>query len=119
VLVTGGPQLNANWRGEGVGSCTDCRRYQTELRAGRISEADWAELQGCIVRSAGHCMTMGTASTMACVVEALGIAPPGNGATPAPDSRRLQIAEMAGRHAVELAERDVRPSQILTPRAFD
>jgi dihydroxy-acid dehydratase len=119
VLVTGGPQLNGNWRGEEVGSCTDCRRYQTELRAGRISEADWAELQGCIVRSAGHCMTMGTASTMACVVEALGIAPPGNGATPAPDSRRLQIAETAGRLAVELAERDVRPSQILTPRAFD
>ena len=119
VLVTGGPQLNGNWRGEDVGSCTDCRRYQTELRAGRITEADWAELQGCIIRSAGHCMTMGTASTMACVVEALGIAPPGNGATPAPDSRRLQIAEAAGRYAVELAERDVRPSHILTPAAFD
>jgi dihydroxy-acid dehydratase len=119
VLVTGGPQLNGNWRGEEVGSCTDCRRYQTELRAGRITEADWADLQGNIVRSAGHCMTMGTASTMACVVEALGIAPPGNGATPAADSRRLQIAETAGRLAVELAERDVRPSHILTPRAFD
>jgi dihydroxy-acid dehydratase len=119
VLVTGGPQLNGNWRGEDVGSCTDCRRYQTELRAGRISEADWAELQGCIIRSAGHCMTMGTASTMACLAEALGIAPPGNGATPAPDSRRVQIAEAAGRYAVELAERGVRPSHILTPAAFD
>jgi dihydroxy-acid dehydratase len=119
VLVTGGPQLNGNWRGEDVGSCTDCRRYQAELRAGRITEADWAELQGCIIRSAGHCMTMGTASTMACVVEALGIAPPGNGATPAPDSRRLQIGEAAGRHAVDLAELRVRPSQILTPTAFD
>src|SRR5262245_11137524 len=119
VLVTGGPQLNGNWRGEDVGSCTDCRRYQTELRAGRITESDWAELQGCIIRSAGHCMTMGTASTMACLMEALGIAPPGNGATPAPDSRRLQIAEAAGRHAVDLANRDVRPSQILTPAAFD
>ncbi|HSQ57605.1 MAG TPA: dihydroxy-acid dehydratase, partial [Gemmata sp.] len=64
ILVTGGPQLNGNWRGEEVGSCTDCRRYQTELRAGRITEADWADLQGCMIRSAGHCMTMGTASTM-------------------------------------------------------
>ena len=58
--------------------------YQTELRAGRITEADWMELQGAIVRSAGHCMTMGTASTMACVAEAMGIAPPGTGATPPP-----------------------------------
>ncbi|HKB05774.1 MAG TPA: IlvD/Edd family dehydratase [Gemmataceae bacterium] len=119
VLVTGGPQLNANWRGETVGSCTDCRRYQMELRAGRITEADWSELQGCIIRSAGHCMTMGTASTMACVAEALGIAPPGNGTTPAPDSRRLQIAEEAGRFAVDLAIRDVRPSHLLTPAALD
>jgi L-arabonate dehydrase len=119
VLVTGGPQLNASWRGETVGSCTDCRRYQTELRAGRITEADWADLQGCIIRSPGHCMTMGTASTMACVAEALGIAPPGNGATPAPDSRRLKLAEAAGRYVVDLANRDVRPSQILTPAAFD
>jgi dihydroxy-acid dehydratase len=119
VLVTGGPQLNGNWRGEEVGSCTDCRRYQNELRAGRITEADWADLQGCMIRSPGHCMTMGTASTMACLAEALGIAPSGNGTTPAPDSRRLQIAEMAGRYAVDLANRDVRPSQILTPAAFD
>src|SRR5688572_33008138 len=100
VLVTGGPQLNGTWRGEAVGSCTDCRRYQTEIRAGRITEADWADLQGCMIRSAGHCMTMGTASTMACVAEALGIALPGNGATPAPDSRRLQLSEAAGRYAV-------------------
>ena len=119
ILVTGGPQFNAHWRGETVGSCTDCRRYQMELRAGRITEADWADFQDNIIRSAGHCMTMGTASTMACLAEALGIAPPGNGATPASDSRRLQIAEIAGGHAVELANRDVRPSHILTGRAFD
>ena len=130
VLVTGGPQLNGNWRGEAVGSCTDCRRYQTELRAGRITEADWADLQGCIIRSPGHCMTMGTASTMACVAEALGIAPPGNGAIPAADSRRLQIAEAAGRYVVELAEprrptvahsdrrpRSTTPSACCTPSA--
>src|SRR5262245_52489443 len=119
VLVTGGPQLNAHWRGETVGSCTDCRRYQAELRAGRITETEWADLQTNMIRSPGHCMTMGTASTMACVAEALGIAPPGNGAIPAADSRRAQLAESAGRYAVDLANRDVRPSQILTPAAFD
>ncbi|HKB05193.1 MAG TPA: dihydroxy-acid dehydratase, partial [Gemmataceae bacterium] len=115
----GGPQLNGHWRGQEIGSCTDCRRFQAELRAGRITEADWAELQGCIIPGPGHCMTMGTASTMACVAEALGIAPPGNGATPAPDARRTQIAESTGRFAVDLANRDVRPSHILTPAAFD
>jgi L-arabonate dehydrase len=119
ILVTGGPQLNAHWRGESIGSCTDCRRYQSELRAGRTTEANWADLQGHMIRSPGHCMTMGTASTMACLAEALGMAPPGNGAIPAADSRRLQLAESAGRYAVELANRDVRPSHILTPRAFD
>lgn len=119
VMVTGGPQLNAHWRGETVGSCTDCRRYQMELRAGRITEADWIDLQGNMVRSPGHCMTMGTASTMACLAEALGIAPPGNGTTPAADARRLQIAESAGGIAVDLANRDVRPSHILTGAAFD
>jgi len=119
VLVTGGPQLNANWRGESIGSCTDCRRYQSELRGGRITEADWADLQGNMIRSPGHCMTMGTASTMACLAEALGIALPGNGAIPAADSRRLQLAEAAGRYAVELANRDLRPSHILTTVAFD
>ena len=119
ILVTGGPQLNGNWRGEDVGSCTDCRRYQTELRAGRISLDDWADLQNCMIRSPGHCMTMGTASTMAGVAEALGIAPPGNAAIPAPDSRRTLLAEAAGRFAVSLVARGVKPSHILTPSAFD
>ena len=119
VLVTGGPQLTAHWRGEELGSCTDCRRYHTELRAGRITEADWAELQDGIVRSPGHCMTMGTASTMACLAEALGIALPGNGATPAADSRRLRLAEDAGRQAVLLARHGPRPSEVLTRAAFE
>ena len=72
ILVTGGPQLKGNWRGEELGSCTDCRRYHTELRAERITEEEWAELQNCIVRSPGHCMVMGTASTMGSMGEALG-----------------------------------------------
>ncbi|MCZ6872242.1 MAG: dihydroxy-acid dehydratase [bacterium] len=119
IMVTGGPQLNGNWRGEELGSCTDCRRYEQELRADRISEEDWAELQSCIVRSPGHCMVMGTASTMAAVSEALGMALPGNAAIPAVDSRRAQLAEYAGRQIVRLVEDDVRPSKILTMPAFD
>jgi L-arabonate dehydrase len=119
ILVTGGPQLKGNWRGEELGSCTDCRRYEQEWRAGRITEEEWAELQSCIVRSPGHCMVMGTASTMAAMGEALGIALPGNAAIPAVDSRRLQLAEAAGRQIVRLVEDDLRPSKILTSVAFD
>lgn len=119
ILVTGGPQLKGNWRGEELGSCTDCRRYHQELRAERITEADWAELQSCIVRSPGHCMVMGTASTMAAIGEALGMALPGNAAIPAVDSRRQQLSEAAGRQIVRLVEQGLRPSDILTPAAFE
>lgn len=118
ILVTGGPQLKAHWRGQELGSCTDCRRLQHELRAGRISEEDWTDLQEHIIRSPGHCMVMGTASTMAALTEALGIALPGNAAIPAVDSRRSQLAEIAGRQVVELVRREIRPSHILTANAF-
>jgi dihydroxy-acid dehydratase len=119
ILVTGGPQLKGNWRGEELGSCTDCRRYQMELRAGRISQEDWNELQGCIIRSPGHCMVMGTASTMACLAEAIGMALPHSAAIPAVDSRRLQLAEATGRQIVRLVEQDLRPSRIMTRPAFE
>ena len=119
ILVTGGPQLKGNWRGEELGSCTDCRRYHTELRAGIITEEQWAEILNGIVRSPGHCMVMGTASTMAAMGEALGIALPGNAAIPAVDSRRLQLAEDAGRQIVNAIEHDLRPSKILTMKAFE
>jgi L-arabonate dehydrase len=119
ILVTGGPQLKGHWRGEELGSCTDCRRYQQELRAERITEEDWAELQNCIVRSPGHCMVMGTASTMASMGEALGMALPHNAAIPAVDSRRMQLAEASGRQIVQLVARGIRPSDIMTPDAFD
>ena len=118
IMVTGGPQLKGNWRGEELGSCTDCRRYHQELRAERITEEDWAELQSCIVRSPGHCMVMGTASTMAAISEALGMALPGNAAIPAVDSRRQQLSEAAGRQIVRLVEQELRPSDIMTPAAF-
>lgn len=119
ILVTGGPQLKASWRGEELGSCTDCRRYHQELRAGRITEEDWAELQDGIVRSPGHCMVMGTASTMAAIGEALGIALPGNADIPAPDSRRARLAESAGRRIVAMVDDDLRPSKLLTERSFE
>ena len=119
ILVTGGPQLKGNWRGEELGSCTDCRRYHAELRAGRIDSEQWNEIQNSILRSPGHCMVMGTASTMASMGEALGIALPGNAAIPAVDSRRIQLAEAAGRQILALVERDLRPSTIMTQRAFE
>ena len=119
ILVTGGPQLKGNWRGEELGSCTDCRRYHTELRAGRITDEQWAELQNSIVRSPGHCMVMGTASTMASMGESLGIALPGNAAIPAVDSRRAQLAEASGRQIMAAVEQDLRPSKIMTQEAFE
>ena len=119
ILVTGGPQLKGNWRGEELGSCTDCRRYHTELRAGRITDEQWAELQNSIVRSPGHCMVMGTASTMAAMGESLGVALPGNAAIPAVDSRRAQLAEASGRQIMAAVEQDLRPSKIMTQEAFE
>jgi L-arabonate dehydrase len=119
IVVTGGPMLNGRWRGRELGSCSDCWHYHEELRAGRISEADFTEIENAMSRSNGHCMTMGTASTMACVTEALGLTLPGGAAIPAVDSRRAQVAEAAGRKIVELVERDVKPSDILTRPAFE
>ena len=119
IVVTGGPMLNGHWRGRELGSCSDCWHYHEELRAGRITEADWVEIENAMSRSHGHCMTMGTASTMACVTEALGLALPGTAAIPAVDSRRAQAAEQAGRQIVELVERDLKPTDILTRPAFE
>ncbi len=118
VMVTGGPQLKASWRGEELGTCTDCRRYQQELRAGRITDDDWADLQGAIISSPGHCGVMGTASTMAAMAEVMGIALPGNADVPAADSRRAALAERAGRRAAALARQDARPSRFVTEPAI-
>jgi len=119
IMVSGGPMLNGHYQGEILGACTDCRRYSAEYEAGTISAETYKGVELNLVRSAGHCMVMGTASTMNSLMEALGMALPGNGATPASDSRRLQLAQAAGRHIVQLVERDIRPSQILTAEAFD
>jgi L-arabonate dehydrase len=119
IVVTGGPMLNGRWRGREIGSCSDCWHYHEELRAGRITEADWVEIENGMSRSNGHCMTMGTASTMACVTEALGLTLPGGAAIPAVDSRRHHLAESAGRQIVGLADAGLKPSDILTREAFE
>src|SRR3954463_2208220 len=119
IVVSGGPMLNGRWRGESLGSCSDCWRYHEELRAGRISEQDFGELENAMSRSNGHCMVMGTASTMACMTEALGLCLPGSAAIPAVDSRRSHDAEAAGRQIVELVRRGIRPSDIVTRAALE
>lgn len=119
MVVSGGPMLNGHFNGEILGACTDCRRLTTEFRAGNLDQKTYTEIEDGIVRSAGHCMVMGTASTMNSLTEALGIALPGNGAIPAPDSRRLRLATETGRRMVTLAKEGVRPSQIMTREAFE
>ncbi|MBV9797800.1 MAG: dihydroxy-acid dehydratase, partial [Solirubrobacterales bacterium] len=115
----GGPMLNGHWRGKQLGSCSDCWHYHEELRGGRIGENDFIEIENSMSRSNGHCMTMGTASTMACMTEALGLTLPGSAAIPAVDSRRAHVAEAAGRQIVELVERDIRPSDILSRETLE
>src|SRR6266542_610922 len=120
IMVTGGPMLRGVWRDQELGSGTDARKLWTQRRAGELSDEELAEVESCLSRSTGHCMVMGTASTMASMAEALGMALPGNAAIPAPDSRRLALAESSGRRAVEMAiARGPRPSELLTADAFD
>jgi L-arabonate dehydrase len=119
IMVTGGPMLAGNWKGNILGSGTDGRKYFQEMRAGRITEEQWCEIEGCIARSAGHCTVMGTASTMASLAEALGMTLPGGAAIPAVDSRRYQLAEASGRRIVEMVREDLRPSRIMTRAALE
>lgn len=119
LMVTGGPMLRGMFRGEALGSGTDTRKLWAEKRAGRLSDEAWCEVESCISRSAGHCMVMGTASTMTSIVEALGMTLPGCANIPAADSRRLAIAEESGRCAVAMAKDGPRPSEVLTREAFE
>lgn len=118
IIVTGGPSLKGNWRGEELGSCTDCRRFWAELRAGTITQEQYDSMEAAIYRSPGHCMVMGTASTMSALCEALGMTLSGGASIPAADSRRSAFAEDAGARAVQLAKEGIRPSQIMTEAAF-
>jgi len=119
IMVSGGPMLNGKFQGRDIGSGTDVWRFSEEVRAGLMSECDFLEAESCMNRSAGHCMTMGTASTMASVVEALGIGLPTNAAIPAVDARRYALAHMAGQRIVEMVNEDLRMSKILTRKAFE
>ncbi len=119
IMVTGGPMLNGKFRGEDVGSGTHVWKFEAELAAGRMTQAECVIAESGMARSCGHCMTMGTASTMACMAETLGMQLPGSAAWPAADSRRTLTATLAGQRAVELARDGVRPSSILTRPAFE
>ena len=119
IMVSGGPMLNGKFRGQDIGSGTDVWKLSEDLRRGLIGECDFQEAEGCMNRSAGHCMTMGTASTMASVVESLGMGLPCNAAIPAVDSRRHVLCHMAGRRIVEMVGEDLRMSKVLTPEAFE
>ncbi len=119
LMISGGPMLNGKFRGENIGSGTHVWRFSEAVRSGQMTECEFFEAEGCMSRSAGHCMTMGTASTMACVVEALGMGLPGNAAIPAADSRRYALAHMAGRRIVEMVREDLRMSKVLTRAAFE
>src|ERR1700722_10841790 len=119
LVVSGGPMLNGKFHGREIGSGTAVWQMSEDVRAGTMKLADFMEAEACMSRSAGHCMTMGTASTMASMVEALGLGLPQNAATPAVDSRRYVLAHLAGRRIVEMVQEDIKLSQILTREAFE
>ena len=119
IGVSGGPMLNGHYRGQKIGSGTNTISMSEQLRAGEITLRQFHEAEAAMSRSAGSCMTMGTASTMASMVEALGVGLPGNAAIPAPDARRNELARLAGRRIVEMVREDLRLSKLLTREAFE
>jgi dihydroxy-acid dehydratase len=118
LLVVTGPMLTGSWRGERLGACTDCRRLWARHRAGELDADEIDEVEGALCPTAGTCMVMGTASTMALVVEALGLMLPGGATAPAATGERLRHAVASGRRAVALARQELRPSQVLSPGSF-
>jgi dihydroxy-acid dehydratase len=119
IGVSGGPMLSGKWRGRDLGSGTGVWSMSEQVRAGTLRLQDFLEAESCMHRSHGHCMTMGTASTMASMVEALGVGLPGNAAYPAVDGRRNVIARAAGRRIVEMVHEDLTLSKLLTRQAFE
>jgi dihydroxy-acid dehydratase len=119
IGISGGPMLNGKWRGQELGSGTHTWKFTEMLKRGELSECDMVDAEAGMSRSAGHCNTMGTASTMASMVEALGMGLPTNAAIPGADSRRKVLARMAGRRIVEMVNEDLRISKILTRQAFE
>ena len=119
IFVPAGPMLRGNWRGEVLGSGSDSWKYWDRLRAGELELRAWHEIEDGIARAAGHCMTMGTASTMTSVAEALGMTLPGAASIPAVDSNHSRMAMMSGRAIVDMVWHDLVPADILTPAAFE
>ena len=119
IGLSGGPMLSGKFQGQDLGSGTSVWKMSEEVRAGRMPLEQFTSAESCMHRSKGHCMTMGTASTMASMVEALGVALPGNAAIPAVDARRARQAQLTGRRIVEMVKEDLRLSQILTRNAFE
>ena len=118
LVVSGGPMLTGNYKGQDIGT-SDVWRFNDAVRAGEMTQDELTVAEACMCRSRGHCAVMGTASTMACMVESLGISLPGNAAIPAADSRRKVWAQMSGQRIVEMVNEDVRLSAILTREAFE
>jgi dihydroxy-acid dehydratase len=119
IYLPAGPMLRGNWNGRVLGSGTDTWKYAAELKAGKITNMEWKGIETGIARSAGHCMTMGTASTMTSAAEALGLTLPGFSSIPAVDSRHAQYASLTGKRIVEMVFEDLKPSDLLTDKSFD
>jgi L-arabonate dehydrase len=119
IVVSGGAMLNGKFQGKDIGSGTDMWRFSEDVKAGKMSMEQFYEAESCMSRSAGHCMTMGTASTMSAMVESLGLALPFNSVIPAVDSRRSVIAHMSGRRIVDMVREDLTMSKILTRESFE
>jgi dihydroxy-acid dehydratase len=119
VQLLAGPMMPTSFHGERLGACTDCRRFWAMHRAGKVDEKGIDEIEGNLATTAGTCAVMGTASTMASIAEALGMALPGTAAIPAVHADRLRAAEASGRRAVELARAPIRPSQIITAKSVE
>ncbi|RYH04511.1 dihydroxy-acid dehydratase [Salipiger sp. IMCC34102] len=119
IVVTGGPMLNGYFRGERVGSGTHLWKFSEAVKAGEMSQEDFLEAEASMSRSTGTCNTMGTASTMASMAEALGMSLSGNAAIPAVDSRRRVMAQMSGRRIVQMVKDDLKPSDVMTKQAFE
>ena len=118
IVVPGGPMLTGTFKGKPLGCGTDVWKFSEELRAGKMSEEDFLKSEQSMIRSRGHCNTMGTASTMGCVAESLGMTIPGVAGTPAPDSRLLQSAQETGRLIVQMIKDDRKPSDVMTKGSF-
>jgi dihydroxy-acid dehydratase len=119
IFVPAGPMLRGTWRGQTLGSGSDVWRYWDEKRAGAIGEREWEEIENGIARSPGHCMTMGTASTMTSAAEALGMTLPGASSIPAADSNHARMATMSGRRIVAMVWEGLKPADVLTEGAYD